>query len=224
MCLKSFLKYSHLLYTKEVNVILDIGSLNCLEAIEISKSYPNAKIYAFECNPKSYIRCIENTKNKEKVTVVNKAVHNYDGKTKFFPTDPEKTVTTWPDGNPGASSLFKASGAYDHIEKYVQNEIEVDCTRIETWAKQNNIDEIDLVWMDLQGAELLALQGFGDLLKKVKLIHTEVEINPMYSGQALYKDIDPFLKSNNFSYVWGNLNVQFGTDVIYVNNELLKKI
>ena len=35
----------------EVSVIFDVGSLHCLESIELSKVYKNARIYAFEANP-----------------------------------------------------------------------------------------------------------------------------------------------------------------------------
>jgi FkbM family methyltransferase len=201
---------------EDVKVILDVGSLHAREAVEFSKRFPNARVYSFECHPQSYLNCLETTKGHERCTVVNKAVSNYDGTIKFFPIDPNRTITTHADGNPGASSLFKAAGTYDHIEKYVQNEIEVPCTRLDTWAKENALTQVDLIWMDLQGAELLALQGLGELLKTVKVIHTETELNPMYTGQALYQDINEFLTKNGFAYVWGNLQVQFGTDVIYV--------
>jgi FkbM family methyltransferase len=201
---------------EDVKVILDVGSLHAREAVEFSKKFVNSRVFSFECHPQSYLNCVETTKDHPRCTVVNKAINNYDGTCTFFPIDPTRTVTTHTDGNPGASSLFKAAGTYDHIEKYVQDEIKVPCMRLDTWAKENAITQVDLIWMDLQGAELLALQGMGELLKTVKVIHTEVEINPMYTNQALHKDIDAFLKLNGFMYVWGNLGAEFGTDVIYV--------
>lgn len=197
-------------------VIFDVGSRDCLEAIEISKQYPESSIYAFECHPKSYLNCLENSKNYKNITVINKAVNDYNGKCRFYPTNPDKTITTWKDGNPGASSLFKASGAYDNIEKYVQDEIEVECCKLETFCNNNSIKNVDAIWMDLQGAELLALKSLGDYLKNVQIVHTELEINEMYENQCLFKDVDPFLKSFGFKMVWGNTSVHFGTDFIYV--------
>jgi hypothetical protein len=73
--------------------------------------------------------------------------------------------------------------------------------------------------MDLQGAELIALKSLGDFLKNVSIICTETEINAMYEGQALFKDIDDFLK-DNFDLIHGNLGVTWGTDVIYINKKL----
>ena len=60
----------------EVSVIFDIGSLHCLESVELSKVYKNAHIYAFEANPESYKVCVENTKDIDNITVINKAIND----------------------------------------------------------------------------------------------------------------------------------------------------
>lgn len=140
----------------EIKVIFDIGSRDTLQSVELAKKYPQAKIYAFECNPQTLPLCYSNTKEYPNIIVIPKAVNIYTGHCKFYPIDPARTRTTWKDGNPGASSLFKANGNYDHIEKYVQSEIEVECTRLDDFCRSQNIQQIDLVWMDLQGAELLS--------------------------------------------------------------------
>lgn len=201
---------------KSVDVIFDIGSCHCLESVEFAKKYKDSRIFAFEANPKSYQVCLNNSKDYPSIEVINQAVNDYDGSCKFYPMDKERTVTTWEDGNQGASSLYRANGAYDHIEKYVQYEIEVPCTRIDTFCEKNNIDHIDIVWMDLQGAELKALKSMGKILDTVQIIHTELEINPMYDGQCLFSDVNDFLTNNGFDLEWGDTNVQFGTDFIFV--------
>jgi len=200
--------------------ILDIGSRDLGESIIFSNAFPNAKIYAFECNPQTIPICIERSHGYENIKFFDKAVNNYDGICKFYPINKSKTITTWSDGNPGASSLFKSNGRYT-LEKYGQDEIEVECVRLDTILKKENTNEVDIIWMDLQGAELLALESLGDYIKNVKIIYTEVEINPMYEGQCLFVDVDNFMKNNNFTLVGGNLDVEWGTDVIYINNNVL---
>ena len=72
-------------------------------------------------------------------------------------------------------------------------EIEVSCTQLKTFCKENNIDHVDLIWMDLQGAELIALESMGkELLSTVQVIHTELETTPIYKDQYLYSDIINF--------------------------------
>ena len=202
---------------KEVEVIFDVGACHALESVELSKKYPNAKVYTFEANPVSYDVCLENTEGYDSITVINEAVNDYDGLCKFYPMDKEKTITTWEDGNQGASSLYRANGQYDFIEKYVQYEIEVPCTRLDTFCEKNDIDKIDIIWMDLQGAELKALQSLGSLLDTVQIIHTELEMNPMYEGQCLFSDVNEYLTSNGFDLEYGDTNVQFGSNFIFTN-------
>ena len=202
----------------DINVILDIGARDLTESIFLSENYPNAKVISFECNPQTLPICREKSKNYPNIELIDKAVNEYDGTCKFYPINPSKTKTTWEDGNPGASSLFIANDNYP-FEKYVQDEIEVDCIRIDTILKERNIDKVDIIWMDLQGAELIALKSIGDILKNVSIICTETEMTPMYKNQALFKDIDFFLKEN-FDFVHGNLNTTWGTDVFYVNKKL----
>lgn len=204
----------------DVLVIFDIGSLHCLESVEFSKKYKNAKIFAFEANTESYKVCLDNTKNIENIIVINKCVNNYDGECTFYPINPEKTITIWFDGNRGASSLFKSNGAADHIEKYVQDEVKMPCLKLETFCLENNINKIDAIWMDLQGAELLALKGLEDFLNTIEVIQTELEINPMYENQCLYKDVDLYLINKNFELINGNTNTTFGSNFVYVKKNI----
>lgn len=202
----------------DIKVILDIGARDLTESIFLSESYPNSKVISFECNPQTLSICREKSKNHPNIELIDKAVNEYNGTCKFYPINPSKTKTTWEDGNPGASSLFVANDNYP-FEKYVQDEIEVDCVRIDTILTERNIDKVDIIWMDLQGAELIALKSIGDILKNVSIICTETEMTPMYKNQALFNDIDNFLKQD-FDFVHGNLNATWGTDVFYVNKKL----
>lgn len=200
--------------------ILDVGSRDLEESILFSNIYPSAKIIAFECNPQTIPLCIEKSINYPNIKFIDKAVNNYDGICKFYPINKNKTNTSWIDGNPGASSLFKSNGKYT-LENYGQDEIETECVRLDTILYKEGLKEVDIIWMDLQGAELLALESLGDYIKNVKIIYTEVEINPIYEGQCLFIDVNNFMIKNNFRLVSGDINVQWGTDVIYINNNIL---
>lgn len=205
----------------EPKVIFDIGARDCFESLQISNKYKTSQVYCFEANPNSYQKCLSNVDNNKNILIFNKAIHNYDGKCKFYPINVEKTITSWEDGNPGASSLFISSGLYDHIEKYVQDEIEVECCRIDTFCMEQKINFIDCVWMDLQGAEFLALQGMGEILKSVKVIHTELCLSEIYKNQFLFSNVEEFLIKNNFVRTYGDTSAKFSADFIYINKGLI---
>lgn len=210
-------------YDLKNRVILDIGSRDCIQSLEFNLHCPNSTIIAFECNKLTLDKCRSNIAGFSNIILIDKAVNVYNGHCTFFPIDPQRTITTWEDGNPGASSLFKATGKYP-VETYVQNEEQVECTRIDTIITQNNIHKVDLVWMDLQGAEKLAIESFGKFIHNVDYIHTEVSFQEMYHGQVLYDEFNELMLSYNFVPVNRVHKQGWQTDIIYMNKKLQKCI
>lgn len=205
-------------------VIFDVGSRDGSESVTFKERYKGSSVYAFECNPQTIPQLRERAA-KYGIHAVEKAVNIYDGETTFYPINPKETVTTWMDGNPGASSLFKANGNYP-AEVYVQDEIKVPCTRLDSFCYEQGIKQVDVLWIDLQGAELIALNSLGELLKTVKFINTEVTFKEMYSGQVLFDELHAFLVSKGFTLI--NDEETFSrksqgfwqTDGIYTNQKL----
>jgi FkbM family methyltransferase len=181
--------------------VFDVGARDCKESVEALELFPNAKVYSFECNPQTLPLCrAEEAAHGRRLTLVAKAVNSYTGVCKFHPINPQKTRTTWTDGNPGASSLFVSNGTY-RVEHYVQDTIEVPCTRLDDACKELGIESVAIVWMDLQGAELLALQSMGDFLKGVEYMCVEVSYKPIYSGQVLFPELNAFLEAAGFECI-----------------------
>jgi FkbM family methyltransferase len=91
---------------------------------------------------------------------------------------------------------------------------------IKTILAENNNPPIDFVNLDIQGAELLALKGFGDF-SGVKHIYTEINSREVYQGCALVGQIDEFLEPHGFKraetqywndHPWG--------DALYIKNDV----
>ncbi len=78
-------------------------------------------------------------------------------------------------GNSGSSSLKKGYG------RTLEESIEVDVVRFDTWHTENNIGLIDLAWIDVQGAEKDVLDGMGETINKIKYIWIEY-------GETEYED------------------------------------
>ena len=136
----------------------------------------------------------ENLQYFEKVHLVDKAVWSEETTIDFH------IVTN---GNISASSCFQVDDS--NIYNLDQATITVDAIRLDDWASQNNIDSIDLLAMDLQGAELEALKGAGDLLHKVKYIITEGCRQPFYKGAPHIDEITKYLKEYGFKLVADNI-------------------
>ena len=176
-------------------------------------------MYTFECNPATIPLCRAKVAGREHITLTEKAVSDKDGTVTFFPIDQEKTNTPWADGNPGASSLLRSSGKYTK-EKNVQKEITVPSTTLSSFMREKSLGEIDLLWMDIQGAKSMALQSAGSMLANIKNNHLEVEYMEIYSGQPLMADIKNYLNRNGFSlYAFTNFG-RYSGDAVFVNNSL----
>jgi len=218
----------HIIHSNKPYIIFDIGSRDCLQSIEFYNAFPNAMIYAFECNPNTLDTCRKNIiPYLDRITLIEGAVCDYDGEITFHPIDQENTKSSWSDGNPGASSLFKFHDEYNKYhnsknENYVQKTITTNCHRLDSIIKEFNIPGVDIIWMDLQGAELLALKGLGDHLKTTQYIHTEVTNCNMYCGGCNTNDILNFTKHffENVTNIDLNLKQQ---DIVIINRNITIK-
>lgn len=76
----------------------------------------------------------------------------------------------------------------------------VETTQVQTKRLDDvpEIEAINLLKADVQGAELDLLKGADRLLKDVLVTQLEVEFLPMYKGQPLFADIDIHLRSRGF--------------------------
>tara|TARA_B100000035_G_C20878425_1_gene499428 strand:- start:40 stop:654 length:615 start_codon:yes stop_codon:yes gene_type:complete len=101
-----------------------------------------------------------------------------------------------------------------HPHIHIIETINVNSKRMDTLIRENsiNIKNYDFINLDIQGAELLALKGFGDVLSSVKYIYTEVNTNYIYKNCCLINEIDDFLSDFSFErketymteYEWGD--------------------
>jgi len=201
-----------------VRIVVEVGAKDCTESVGLAERFPQARVYAFECNPDTLDTCRRNVRDHPQIQLIESAVADSCGIRSFFKTDPVQSRTLWPDGNPGASSLFRASGKYP-VEDYAQIEVSVPTTTLEKFVNDRKLQTIDLLWMDIQGSELLALKGLGDSLSKVKLIHTEVEFLEIYKGQPLWRDLNRFLHSKNFALLKFTSFGRYSADAIFINRK-----
>ena len=200
-------------------VVLDVGARDCRESLDFAAAFPGATIYAFECNPATLPACRAAAAGEPRVRLTEQAVTDTDGRTAFFPIDQAKTVTGSADGNPGASSLFEATGDYP-LERYVQRRVEVETTRLDTFLARAGIGHVDVLWMDVQGAELLVLRGLGERLADVDWIHLEAEQFEIYRGQALLPAIDAYLATRGFELAGFTSYSIYAVDALYCNRRL----
>lgn len=124
-------------------------------------------------------------------------------------------VTFYRTNNEGQSSSILKLGTHKkvHPQVHVIEEIKLITSRLDTlWmqGKIQSVHEFDFLNIDLQGAELLALRGMGEMLRQFKCLYLEVNKAQLYIGCPMIEDIDNYVSSFGFKRVeakWcGNTN------------------
>ena len=104
--------------------------------------------------------------------------------------------------NDGQSSSFLELGLHREYYPWVTyvNMMELVTVTVDTFLERHMIapHHINILVMDLQGAELLALKGANKLLPFIDCIHLEVNSVEIYEGCALFYQIEQWLDNKNF--------------------------
>jgi FkbM family methyltransferase len=175
------------------------------------RQYATPTIHAFEPRPEAAAVMQNKFANQPRVTIHVCALGSAND-----------TLTFNVVGHETSSSFFQPSNInhqYHPGEMLVETTIQVPVKQLDSVLDS----EIDLLKLDLQGYELEALKGCGDLLPRIKAITTEVEFVPLYEGQPLFGDVDVFLRQHGFKLLnlydlWTQEDGQLTAgDAVYLN-------
>jgi FkbM family methyltransferase len=174
--------------SQDAKVVFDVGAERGRYSTRYLRMFPEARVYAFEPAPValSVLRGLE--RDEERLEVVPAAVCDVTGKITFHVGAADVT-----------SSLleFMDTDTPDHTETQA---VTVMGITVDDFCQENDIDYIDLLKLDVQGAEMLALRGTWQMIRKQKVgaIFTELLYYPRYRGQCWHYEVSKFL--NDYGY------------------------
>jgi FkbM family methyltransferase len=166
------------------NIILDIGG-NIGQMALLFAKLAN-KVYTFEPIPEVGDRLAENIELNglgDKVILSRVALTNFSGQITFgLP----------PKGNRGTGSTILA----EHLRSRT---IQVKATTLDEFITEMGISGIDFIKMDIEGAELFALQGMEQTLTREKpILLLEMTISMMKQAGYSPKDLLDFLSKYGY--------------------------
>ena len=124
---------------EESQTIVDIGANTGVYSLVAKTINPKSKVYSFEPHPMFFKMMRKNvTLNGFDIVPFEKAISNSDG------------TTTIEDYAGHSSSLT------------------IKCMKLDTFIRQNSIDKIDLIKIDVEAHEPQVLEGFSDFLSQFK--------------------------------------------------------
>jgi len=211
---------------KEKIVIFDVGCCEGEDTIRYSNLFPESTIYSFEPHPDNFLKTISNL---EKYSVKNSRVFNFalsdsNSSIDFYLSEghpPDLPFSEeWNYGNK-SSSIFPPKELHEKYEWLrLRNKIKVDSITIDKFCEKNNIKNIDLLHLDVQGAEILVLEGSKNMIDKIGLIWLEAEIVELYENQPLKNNVIEFLNTN-FEKI-KEIDNYLSCDILFINKKLKK--
>lgn len=200
-------------YKLNISGILHIGASICEELPIYKKcNLTNDDIYWVEGNEDN-INVVKNTLDSD-IKIYNYLIDEFDNVEVDFNISNALM----------SSSLLDFGSHLNHHRGIVMVEKRKrKTTRLDTFIEENliPINKLNFLNIDIQGTELRAIRSLGKYINNIDFIMTEVNIEYVYKGCTLLKDLDEFLHNNGFSRVeikiYGNCG--WG-DAFYIKNKI----
>jgi len=169
-------------------VVVEIGAHYGEDSLRFLETFTDIKLYCFEPDPRN-VQIFNKHITDSRVQLFPIALSDKKGTLPFYPSYedsddlevPEKYDWISPEdyndmalNSSGASSLKRGW-------KNAGPPIDVVAERFDNWYARANLDKIDLIWIDVQGAEREVVVGMGAEIKNVKFLWIEY-------GELAYED------------------------------------
>jgi hypothetical protein len=201
-------------YLKQINLnitgILHIGAHECEELSDYIRNGINDNdiIWIDAIKEKVDLAKSKNIKN-----IFNEAISDKEGEVSFNITN-----------NGQSSSILELdTHKIHHPEIHVVEKRNIKTITLESFFKKNDINpnKYNFWNLDIQGAELLALKGAGNILDNVDVLYLEVNTEHLYKDCSLLNELEEFLHSKNFHRVAIQMTSFNWGDALYIKKNKL---
>lgn len=191
--------------------IIEAGTCEGIDTLFFSDNFTEGKIYGFEPIFNLFEKAKNRVSNRENVNIYNLALSDSNGKKNMNVSDRFDEI--W-----GSSSFLSPK---DHLvinpDITFKKQTEVEMIRLDDFLKDNKINQIDLMWLDMQGYEPIVLKDSPNALNITKYLYTEVSTIENYEGIVLYPEFKHFLEKSGYRVVYEELKWQDGGNVLFEN-------
>jgi len=188
----------------KVKGILHVGAHKCEELEVYSKYTTEDNIYWVEAIKDLVDQNLEKNPN---LNLINEVIGDEDGK------DIEFKITN----NTLSSSILELGEHKNlHPNVVVSKVIKAKTKTLKTILSENKLeDKFNLLVLDLQGAEMLALKGLDNLLSNFEVVYTEVNEKEIYKECCILEDLDLYLSKFGFERKYLNTLNSYG-NALYI--------
>lgn len=183
----------------DVRTIVEFGAADGRDAEASAVRYPQAKVLAIEPVPGSFKKLAERCSRVKNLIAVEAAIGGASGTTTLF-------ISSEADAS-SVSPPVPTGSAFDRHAESV-GRIKVRQMTLDEICRAHDIQAVDILKMDAQGAEVMAMQGATALLARngIRIIYSEIQFIRLYEKACLFHELWNFLQGHGF-YLHGIYNL-----------------
>ncbi|MGI0020068.1 MAG: FkbM family methyltransferase [Nitrososphaera sp.] len=197
-------------------VVIDVGANIGIYAVLLARSHPKLEVIAIEASPKIFDRLGTNCRlnNLSNVTLINAAVFNQDNSTvELYERDSMSTIL---------KDFLLDFGISDKKERGKDKGSSITKRKIKTRTLDSimesmDVDKVALLKLDIEGAEILALEGAAKALSQKKVKNMLIE----YHSIQNYDQLLNTLKQYGYAYSIHQRSQLFDDDEAHVNGHVM---
>lgn len=190
--------------------VLEAGAYDGVDTIRFARRWPQGHVYSFEPVPSLFAGVQEQVGGFQNVTLFREALVG-------DPTlsEVELHVGMGETQNASASILRPTEHLSIFPDVDLSGSASAPAVTLDAWAQREGVSRVDMLWLDLQGAELMVLKQGVRVLQGVQAAHLEVSTRPLYEGAAVWSDIRGFMRAQGFREAIARVPLITG-NVLYV--------
>jgi FkbM family methyltransferase len=187
-----FYMQAQLLQGQKNLIVFDIGAYIGEIARKYISIFPNARVYAFEPFPDSFKKLVSISESTS-IKPYNYALSDNMGKMKLY-------INADPSSN---SFSPRSTDSKKYYSKKAENigHIKVDTVTVDRFCNEEGISFIDILKIDVEGAEIKVLTGAFEKLSThaIGLIYVEVTFVPLYQEGCMFHELSAFLRKYDYT-------------------------
>ena len=176
----------------KAKVVIHVGA-HTGEEVPFYLKYGFNRVCLIEANPDLVARLRVDFENVPQVSIIHRAISNVKGVAEFTIHQTEK-------GSVESSSLLELKRLGEIVPVFNSSrKVQVETSTLDELANDLAIElNNSLLCLDIQGAELMALEGATLLLEQVNAVICEINLIENYKGGALEHEIEALLTDRGF--------------------------